>query len=104
MHGGTQCGKAVWHSVVGIKVSIPGAMSGKGTLGTKRWLNVSVYLQVRLISRSVSSSHLLIRKEKFETKDIAWARDGKGLILLGKDQFCCAFEVQEEGDHNVSQS
>lgn len=35
----------------------------------------------------------------FETKDIVWAPDGKGLILFGKEQFCCAFEVQEEDDH-----
>ncbi|PPQ81698.1 hypothetical protein CVT26_007771 [Gymnopilus dilepis] len=34
--------------------------------------------------------------KKFETRDISWAPDGKGLILFGKDQFCCAFEVNEE--------
>ncbi|KAF8078745.1 hypothetical protein FPV67DRAFT_1466293 [Lyophyllum atratum] len=34
--------------------------------------------------------------EKFETRDLKWAPDGKGLVLLDKDQFCCAFEVQEE--------
>ncbi|KAF9015498.1 WD repeat-containing protein 8 [Cyathus striatus] len=33
---------------------------------------------------------------KFETRDIKWAPDGKGFILIGRDQFCCAFEVQEE--------
>ena len=38
--------------------------------------------------------------EKFETKDLHWAPDGKGLILFGKDQFCCAFEVIE-GDETV---
>ena len=42
--------------------------------------------------------------ENFETKDIVWAPDGKGLILFGKDQFCCAFEVQEEDDHVGSES
>lgn len=35
--------------------------------------------------------------EEFETKDVKWAPDGKGLILLGKDQFCCAFEAEDEG-------
>jgi len=35
--------------------------------------------------------------EKFETKDLRWAPDGKGIILIGKDNFCCAFEVEEEG-------
>ena len=38
--------------------------------------------------------------EKFETKDLHWAPDGKGLILFGKDQFCCAFEIIE-GDETV---
>ena len=32
----------------------------------------------------------------FETKDLRWAPDGKGLILIGKDNFCCAFEVEDE--------
>ena len=35
--------------------------------------------------------------EKFEAKDLRWAPDGKGIILIGKDNFCCAFEVAEEG-------
>jgi len=35
--------------------------------------------------------------ENFETKDIGWAPDGKGFILFDKDQFCCAFEAEDEG-------
>ena len=85
-------------------MSIPGVTSGKGTLGKKRWLNVLVCLQVRLVSKTIFVSYLLIPLETFDTKDIAWARDGKGLILFGKDQFCCAFEVQEEDNHVVSDS
>jgi hypothetical protein len=95
MHDGTQCGKVIWPSAVGIKVFIPGVMSGKETLGKKRWRNVLVCLQVSLISKSVFPNHLLIPTENFETRDIVWARDGNGLILFGKDQFCCAFEVRE---------
>ncbi|KAF9569883.1 WD40 repeat-like protein [Agrocybe pediades] len=34
--------------------------------------------------------------KKFETKDIMWAPDGKGVILMGRDNFCCAFEVLED--------
>lgn len=34
---------------------------------------------------------------KFETRHIKWAPDGKGLVLLDKEMFCCAFEV-EDGD------
>jgi hypothetical protein len=32
----------------------------------------------------------------FETRDLRWAPDGRGLVLMDKDMFCCAFEVQEE--------
>ncbi|KAF9244583.1 WD repeat-containing protein 8 [Melanogaster broomeanus] len=35
--------------------------------------------------------------KKYETKDVRWAPDGKGLVLMDRDTFCCAFEV-EEGD------
>lgn len=49
-------------------------------------------------------NHLFTPTENFETRDIVWARDGKGLILFGKDQFCCAFEVREEDDHVVLES
>ncbi|KAG2369449.1 WD repeat-containing protein 8 [Suillus spraguei] len=34
---------------------------------------------------------------KFETRSIKWAPDGKGLVLLDKEVFCCAFEVEEDG-------
>lgn len=32
---------------------------------------------------------------KYETRDIRWAPDGKGLVLMDKDTFCCAFEVED---------
>ncbi|OBZ73284.1 WD repeat-containing protein WRAP73 [Grifola frondosa] len=35
--------------------------------------------------------------QKFETRDVRWAPDGKGLVLLDRDTFCCAFEVEEDG-------
>ena len=104
MHDGTLRGKVIWPSAVGIKVFIPGVMSGKETPGKKRWLNVLVCLQVSLILKSVFVNHLFTPTENFETRDIVWARDGKGLILFGKDQFCCAFEVREEDDHVVLES
>ncbi|KAJ3548329.1 hypothetical protein NMY22_g1298 [Coprinellus aureogranulatus] len=34
--------------------------------------------------------------KKFDTRDVRWAPDGKGFILLDRDQFCCAFEVEDE--------
>ncbi|KAI6047767.1 WD repeat-containing protein 8 [Pisolithus marmoratus] len=33
---------------------------------------------------------------KYETRDIRWAPDGKGLVLMDKDTFCCAFEVEDD--------
>ncbi|THH17388.1 hypothetical protein EW146_g3401 [Bondarzewia mesenterica] len=32
----------------------------------------------------------------FDTRDVKWAPDGKGLILMDRETFCCGFEV--EGD------
>lgn len=37
--------------------------------------------------------------EKFSTHLLRWAPDGCGLILLDRDTFCCAFEVEEEDEH-----
>ena len=33
--------------------------------------------------------------ENFEVRDIKWSPDGKGFVLMGKDVFCCAFEVED---------
>ncbi|KXN83915.1 WD repeat-containing protein WRAP73 [Leucoagaricus sp. SymC.cos] len=44
----------------------------------------------------VNHAHFLYT-EKFETRDVKWAPDGKGIILYDRDQFCCAFEVEDEG-------
>lgn len=30
---------------------------------------------------------------QFENRAIRWSPDGKGVALLGRDTFCCAFEV-----------
>ncbi|KIK96018.1 hypothetical protein PAXRUDRAFT_32676 [Paxillus rubicundulus Ve08.2h10] len=35
--------------------------------------------------------------KKYEARDVRWAPDGKGIVLMDRDTFCCAFEV-EEGD------
>ncbi|KZP10515.1 WD repeat-containing protein 8 [Athelia psychrophila] len=40
---------------------------------------------------------------KFETRDLRWAPDGKGMVLIDKDTFCCAFEVQEEPEVAAAQ-
>ncbi|RDX44321.1 WD repeat-containing protein 8 [Lentinus brumalis] len=37
--------------------------------------------------------------QKFETRDLKWAPDGKGMILVDRETFCCAFEVEEEGQN-----
>ncbi|KAF7985298.1 hypothetical protein HWV62_6463 [Athelia sp. TMB] len=33
---------------------------------------------------------------KFETRDVRWAPDGRGMVLVDRETFCCAFEVQED--------
>ncbi|KZV75494.1 YVTN repeat-like/Quino protein amine dehydrogenase [Peniophora sp. CONT] len=33
--------------------------------------------------------------KKFEARDVRWAPDGKGLVLIDRDTFCCAFEVED---------
>ena len=33
--------------------------------------------------------------EKFNARDVQWAPDGKGLLLIDRESFCCAFEVEE---------
>ena len=46
----------------------------------------------RLIGRTCARN-----AEKFETRDVRWAPDGKGMVLLDRETVCCAFEVEEEG-------
>jgi len=36
--------------------------------------------------------------EKFSTREIKWAPDGKGMVLFDKEAFCCAFEVVDDVD------
>ena len=32
---------------------------------------------------------------QFECRVMRWSPDGKGMALLGRDTFCCAFEVMD---------
>ncbi|TBU44554.1 WD repeat-containing protein 8 [Dichomitus squalens] len=41
--------------------------------------------------------------QKFETRDLRWAPDGKGMVLLDRETFCCAFEVEEEGQEGQTE-
>jgi hypothetical protein len=34
---------------------------------------------------------------RFGVRDLSWSPDGKGLVLVDKETFCCAFEVEQEG-------
>lgn len=36
--------------------------------------------------------------KKFATHSIRWAPDGRGLILMDRETFCCAFEVEDADD------
>lgn len=37
-----------------------------------------------------------IPAEKFDCRELKWSPVGKGLLLMSKDMFCCAFDVEEE--------
>ena len=41
------------------------------------------------------------RTENFQLRDVKWAPDGKGLLLVDKDVFCCAFEVEQDDEDGV---
>ncbi|KAF7799243.1 hypothetical protein EIP86_010475 [Pleurotus ostreatoroseus] len=42
------------------------------------------------------ATHPYRSTEEFETRDLKWSPDGKGLALLDRDVFCCAFEVEDD--------
>ena len=48
-----------------------------------------------IVSDVVDSSCNLPMIAQFENRTIRWSPDGKGMALLGRDTFCCAFEVTE---------
>ncbi|EJD52767.1 YVTN repeat-like/Quino protein amine dehydrogenase [Auricularia subglabra TFB-10046 SS5] len=43
---------------------------------------------------------IAIPAKKFLAREVRWAPDGKGIIVLDKDVFCCAYEV-EAGDEQT---
>ena len=55
--------------------------------------------QVSLVVVAMFTMRLAnIVAEKFEARDVRWAPDGKGLVLVDRDTFCCAFEVEDAED------
>ncbi|KDQ16712.1 hypothetical protein BOTBODRAFT_238662 [Botryobasidium botryosum FD-172 SS1] len=44
-----------------------------------------------------------IPAKNFQNKDTRWGPDGKALLLLDKETFCCAFEVDDEDDHGTEE-
>ena len=62
---------------------------------SKRLRSASECLQVRAFATMVGLRTLIWVVGDFATRDIRWAPDGKGLVLVDKETFCCAFEVEE---------
>ena len=64
----------------------------------KKWQNASEFQLVRTLDYTSTLVLILTCNalEQFETRDVRWAPDGKGFILMDRDQFCCAFEVEAE--------
>jgi hypothetical protein len=85
---------AVWYVAAPQVASTCGAMNGRVKMVTqKRWRNASVYHLVRgLLGRWIL---LTISQVDFKARDIQWSPDGKGMVLLDKDAFCCAIEVDD---------
>ena len=99
MPDGIQFARVAYPFAVEYRACISGATNGRARGAKKRrWPNVLVYQQVsHLFHSSIASTYASDNtSEKFETKDMRWAPDGKGFILFGKDQFCCAFEVLDD--------
>ena len=38
----------------------------------------------------------MFRTDNFSVRDVRWAPDGKGFVLMDQDLFCCAFEVEDD--------
>jgi len=39
---------------------------------------------------------IAVPAQKFQTKNVSWAPDGKGMLLFDRDTFCCAFEAEDD--------
>jgi hypothetical protein len=71
-------------------------MSGLRTVERERKKKWPSVLGYRAVRGSLTLFQMLMDfPENFEVKDLRWSPDGKGLVLLDKDTFCCAFEVEE---------
>ena len=74
-------------------------MSGSGTMAKKRWQSVSESQPVGFLSGLPmilsDNSFGRLMTVQFENRVIRWSPDGKGMALLDKDTFCCAFEVTD---------
>ena len=71
----------------------------------KKLRNALEFLLVCAVLHTSSARSLAkanISTDDFESRDIHWAPDGKGLVLLDKETFCCAFEV-EDADHSMDE-
>ncbi|KAH7108254.1 YVTN repeat-like/Quino protein amine dehydrogenase [Auriculariales sp. MPI-PUGE-AT-0066] len=45
---------------------------------------------------------IAIPAKRFAAREVRWAADGKGVMLLDRDVFCCAYEVEEGGEDEQS--
>jgi hypothetical protein len=45
-----------------------------------------------------------IPASRFDVRELSWSPDGRGLLLVDKDSFCCAFEVEQENIHDEDEA
>lgn len=62
------------------------------------WQSASAYLQAVSGLFIAETEIYKMVTAKYETRDVRWAPDGKGMVLMDKDRFCCAFEVEDSED------
>jgi hypothetical protein len=96
MLAGILFAEVVLFCVVVRKAYSYGVMNGWVKLERRKWLNVLASPPVSELLIPGPHTNHVPSAEKFGTKDVKWAPDGKGFVLFDRDQFCCAFEVEDE--------
>lgn len=87
-----------WNPTRAGSLALCGAGNGLYTW-TDEWVSVNASDHAAVRGGGDDDSEMAecigIPNKNFHLKDVRWTPDGKGLALLDKDTFCCAFEVED---------
>ncbi|KIP11638.1 hypothetical protein PHLGIDRAFT_458424 [Phlebiopsis gigantea 11061_1 CR5-6] len=64
-------------------------------LWSDEWVGVSEDGEQEEEADSEMAECIGVPAKSFNAREVKWAPDGKGLVLLSKETFCCAFEVED---------